>query len=116
MHCHSVSILQCCTCHLCGLGSLLDTLFAAAGCVLWAIVGVIIDQVQKQPLMQSVPRPEWRLAIVVLCFTACALFGLMALAAIVSLFSTFCACCGGGTRTVYRDVEHGKGGGQFMRR
>lgn len=119
-----LSILQCCTCHLCGLGTVLDAVFAAVGTVVWAIAGVIFDYYQKQPAMQNVPRPEWRLSITILSFVACALFGLMALAAIWSMFSA--CCCGGGgccsssparTKVVYRDVE--KGGhqqGQFMAR
>lgn len=114
----ALSILQCCTCHLCGLGGLLDAAFAAAGTILWAIAGVIFDQYYKKPAMQNVPRPEWRLSITILSFTACALFGIMALAAIYSILSACCCggCCGGGSRTrkqvVYRDVE--KGRGQFM--
>jgi hypothetical protein len=116
----ALSILQCCTCHLCGLGTLLDAAFASAGCVLWAICGVLFDQVQKQPVMQYAPRPEWRLSIVILSFVACGLFGLMALAAIWGILSACCcgSCCGDGsrTRTVHRDVEAGGKQGQFMRR
>jgi len=114
----ALSILQCCTCHLCGLGGLLDAVFAAAGTILWAIAGVIFDRYYKQPAMQNVPRPEWRLSITILSFAACALFGIMALAAIYSILSACCCggCCGGGsskrTQVVYRDVE--KGRGQFM--
>lgn len=97
---------------------MLDAAFAAAGCVLWAIVGVIIDGVQKG-MAASAPRPEWRLAIVILCFVGCGLFGLMALAAIWTMLSMCCCgggCCGGsGGRRSYRDVEAGKGG-QFMSR
>jgi len=31
----AVSLLQCCTCNLCGLGNILDILLAAAGTVWW---------------------------------------------------------------------------------
>lgn len=115
-----LSILQCCTCYLCGLGTLLDAIFAAAGTFLWAIAGVIFNQYNSKPVMANVPRSDWRLSITILSFSACALFGVMALAAVYSLLSACCcagrSCCGGSTRTkvVYRDVEKGQGQGQFM--
>jgi hypothetical protein len=67
--------------------------------------------------MAAVPRPEWRLAVIILSFVACGLFGLMALAAIWGILSACCcgSCCsgGGGRRGApYRDAE--KGGQQFM--
>jgi hypothetical protein len=116
----ALSILQCCTCNLCGLGGILDAAFAAAGTVVWAAAGVIFDQYYKlqQQTNPNVPRPEWRLSITIISFVACALFGIMALAAVYSILSACCCgrCCGGGggsrDKVVYRDVE--KGRGQFM--
>ncbi|KAF8066270.1 leucine--tRNA ligase [Scenedesmus sp. PABB004] len=89
-----LSILQCCTCNLCGLGSVLDCLFAAAGTVLWVVAGVIFNYYHK---LQSaaVPRPEWRQLIPILSFVACGLFGLMCLASIWSMVATCCGCIGG---------------------
>lgn len=112
----ALSILQCCTCYLCGLGTLLDAIFAAVGTVWWAICGWIFLQASKQPMNAALPRPEWRFSIMVLSFVACGLFGTMALAAIWSMLSSCCGCCGGGTKTkvVYRDVEAGKS--QFISR
>ena len=114
----ALSLLQCCTCRLCGLGSILDAVFAAAGTVLWAASGVIFDRQykQQQATEPNVPNQQWRFSMTVVSFAACALFGLMALAAVWSMLSACCCggCCGGGTRTktVYRDVE--KGQSQFM--
>jgi hypothetical protein len=117
----ALSILQCCTCHLCGLGTILDAVFAAAGTVLWAVAGIIFNEYNSSPTMTNMPRPQWRLSITILSFTACALFGLMALAAVYGLLSACCGCCcrrGGGSKTraqvVYRDVEKGHQHGQFM--
>lgn len=116
----ALSILQCCTCNLCGLGGILDAAFAAAGTVLWAAAGVIFDQCYKlmQQTNPNVPRQQWRFSITVISFSACGLFGIMAVAAVWSILSSCCCggCCGGGsrTKTVYRDVE--KGHGQFMTR
>eukprot|EP00878_Enallax_costatus_P000696 GHUV01000805.1.p1 GENE.GHUV01000805.1~~GHUV01000805.1.p1 ORF type:complete len:175 (+),score=33.96 GHUV01000805.1:330-854(+) len=89
-----LSILQCCTCHLCGLGSILDAIFAAAGTALWAVAGVVFlhyDALQPSWL----PLPEWRRSIPALSFVACALFGIMCLASIWSMMS---ACCCKGSR------------------
>jgi len=118
----TLSILQCCTCYLCGLGTILDAVFAAAGTLLWAVVGVIFNQYNSRPVMAYVPRSDWRLSITILSFSACGLFGVMALAAVSSMLSACCcggrSCCGGPTHTkvVYRDVEKGQGQGQFMAR
>lgn len=115
-----LSILQCCTCNLCGLGGVLDAAFAAAGTVVWAAAGVIFDQYYKKQQLTNpnVPRQEWRLSITITSFVACGLFGVMALAAVYSILSA-CCCCGGGggsrsRKVVYRDVE--KGHGQFISR
>ncbi|KAF6254451.1 hypothetical protein COO60DRAFT_1540574 [Scenedesmus sp. NREL 46B-D3] len=94
-----ISILQCCTCNLCGLGTLLDAIFAAAGTVLWAVAGVMFNLYEKMPAMAGAPRPEWRRAIPILSFTACALFGVMCLAAIYSIFA---ACCCGRSKRGYK--------------
>jgi mannose-P-dolichol utilization defect protein 1 len=94
-----LSILQCCTCNLCGLGTVLDAIFAAAGTVLWAVAGVMFNWYEKLPAMAGVPREQWRHAIPILCFTACALFGIMCLAAIYSIFA---ACCCGGSKRGYK--------------
>lgn len=110
-----LGILQCCTCRLCGLGTVLDAIFAAAGTVLWAIAGVVFHYYGRLPAMAAVPRPEWRGAIPVLAFTACGLFGLMCLAAIWSVVSG--CCCAGrsrgakGARVAAKDVEGGSSGG-----
>lgn len=115
----ALSILQCCTCYLCGLGTLLDAVFAMAGACLWAVSGLIFNKYNTQPSMANVPRPDWRFSITVLSFSACALFGIMGLAAIYSVLAAVCCCkcCGGSssrarTQVVYRDAE--KGQGQFM--
>lgn len=48
-----ISIIQCCTCHLCGLGGILDTLFAIVG------TGVCVrggDEKEKSVLCSSDTR------------------------------------------------------------
>lgn len=107
-----LSLLQCCTCNLCGLGLILDGVFAAAGAVLWGIAGYIFDFYRKQPLMALVPRPEWRQSIPILAYAACALFGLMLLAAAYALLSTCCCpgSCGGSSRSSGKLFAGGGGG------
>lgn len=113
----ALSILQCCTCHFCGLGGILDTMFAAAGTFLWMAAGIIFNTYNKKPAMDNAPQKDWRMSITVLSFCACALFGVMAIAAVYSMLSACCSCCKGSshkTKVVYKDVE--KGHGQFMSR
>eukprot|EP00879_Flechtneria_rotunda_P000134 GHRR01000197.1.p1 GENE.GHRR01000197.1~~GHRR01000197.1.p1 ORF type:complete len:216 (+),score=53.95 GHRR01000197.1:239-886(+) len=100
-----LSILQCCTCHLCGLGSILDALFAAAGTVLWAIAGVIFQYYGKQSNMANIAQPGFRQSIPILSFVACGLFGLMCLAAIWGMLSVCCRCGGASSSSKRRDVE-----------
>jgi hypothetical protein len=88
-----LSLLQCCTCSLCGLGLLLDALFAAGGTLMWAAVATLFNHYNQRPIMAAVPRPEWRESITVLSFVAAALFGLMALAAVYCMLALCCACC-----------------------
>lgn len=121
----ALSVLQCCTCNLCGMGLILDGVLGAAGTLMWCAVGLIFNTYHNRPAMQHVPQPQWRLSITVLSFTACALFGIMALAAVYSILKALCcccSCCGGGSKgqggraqVVYRDMEKGhQGQGQFM--
>lgn len=119
----ALSILQCCTCNLCGLGGVLDAVFAAAGTVMWAVAGIIFNEYNNTPAMASVPLPQWRLSITILSFAACALFALMVLAAVYSLLAACCSCCCAGSRrgsaraqVVYADMEKGHSHGQFIKR
>jgi mannose-P-dolichol utilization defect protein 1 len=90
-----LSILQCCTCHLCGLGGILDVIFAAVGTAVWAVAGVVFLHYDAlQPAWM--PLPEWRRSIPALSFVACALFGIMCLASLWSMMSN--CCCKGRSR------------------
>jgi hypothetical protein len=108
-----LSLLQCCTCHLCGLGVLLDGAFAAGGTLMWLVVGAVFKQHGEAPAMARAPRPEWRESITILSFVACGLFGVMALAAAACLLSAL--CCGGrgcgGARGRRSGSGSGTGGG-----
>lgn len=40
----AVGLVQCLTCHLCGLGGILDAIFAAVGTVLWIGTAVTVQK------------------------------------------------------------------------
>eukprot|EP00775_Hariotina_reticulata_P010785 gene10785-10942_t len=85
-----LSILQCCTCRLCGLGNILDAIFAAAGTAMWAAAGVVFNHYNALQNQRSAPAQEFRASISILSFVDCALFGLMFMAAVWSLLSMCC--------------------------
>jgi hypothetical protein len=64
----ALSLLQCCTCNACGLGFLLDTVFAAAGAGWWALAGVVLRYHTQQPAVLALPHAETRRWIVMLCW------------------------------------------------
>lgn len=72
----ALSILQCVTCQLCGLGPILDAVFALAGAAWWALAGVLFTQTRDAPYNRLLPLPEWREALVVVCWVGCGLFAL----------------------------------------
>ncbi|KAL4458431.1 hypothetical protein ABPG75_013296 [Micractinium tetrahymenae] len=49
----AVSLLQCLTCNLCGLGNILDILLAAFGTVWWAVASGVIASHANDPLPPS---------------------------------------------------------------
>ncbi|KAI8472487.1 MAG: hypothetical protein J3K34DRAFT_519683 [Monoraphidium minutum] len=100
----ALSLLFCCTCNLCGLRRLADTLFALAGTAWWATGAGMLNTYAKQPRNIRLPQPEARGWIVVLCWVDCALFGAAFLVNFVAMLCACCRCCrgGGGGR---RDVE-----------
>ncbi|KAI8470263.1 MAG: hypothetical protein J3K34DRAFT_521497 [Monoraphidium minutum] len=100
----ALGLLLCCTCNLCGLGKLLDTLFALAGAAWWAIAGVVFNFYTKQPEIAALPQGQARGWIIILCWIGCALFAAAFLVNLFSLLSACCRCCGGGD-TRRRDVE-----------
>lgn len=86
-----VSLLQCCTCNLCGLGKILDILLAAAGTAWWAVAGGVIQANATdtlppgaQPANDSVSTA--RTAVPIMAWIECGLFAAM-------LVSSLFRCC-----------------------
>ena len=88
----ALSILQCVTCNLCGLGPVLDAAFALVGAAWWAVAAVLFTQTRDAPYNQILPLQQWREALVVVCWVGCALFGL---GFVISVARVVDACCGG---------------------
>jgi hypothetical protein len=88
-----VGIIQCFTCHMCGLGGVLDVLFATAGALLWAAVSVIVTRGKQaaEEFDSSAENDKWREVIVVMSYVEAGMFGLIAIMG-------FSKCCCGGRR------------------
>lgn len=114
----ALSLLECCTCNLCGLGFLVDTIFALAGTAWWAIAGVMFRFYSQQPNVAALPQAQTRGWIIILAWIGCGLFAVAFLVNLYRMISRCCGCCGhskgSGRRDVVRrrDVESG-GGRQY---
>ena len=66
----ALSLLQCCTCNLCGLGFVLDTVFAAAGTGWWAVAAVVFGFYARQPETAALPQANWRQWVIILSWVS----------------------------------------------
>lgn len=106
-----LSILQCVTCNLCGLGPVLDAAFALVGAAWWAVAAVLFTQTRDAAYNRVLPLAEWREALVVVAWVGCALFALWFVISVARIFDSCCGggrCCGGGGGGGRRG--HGGGG------
>eukprot|EP00887_Chlorella_sp_A99_P006402 scaffold3.g6402.t1 len=95
-------VYACITCHFCGLGGILDLLFAIAGTAWWAIGGgIVTSNANKNVVLTTpdstktwgLPQSGWRDTVVVSMWIECGLFGLLVISGIAR---SCCRCCGGG--------------------
>jgi mannose-P-dolichol utilization defect protein 1 len=99
----ALGLLLCCTCNLCGLGGVLDFIFAALGVAWWAVAGSLLNHYMHQPYVSALPQYNWRLIIIVLAFVSCGLFGISILISVMRVCSRCCGGSSGGRK--HRDVE-----------
>lgn len=110
-----ISIVKCCTCDLCGLGIILDIFIGSLGVLWWVVASIIFTRNASLAHTAKVPLDNWRLAVTILSWTSVALFGLMLLAALISIFRKTCkalsACCD----CCFDDDDEEKGSGKYQR-
>ncbi len=87
----AISLLQCCTCNLCGLGSILDLLFAGVGTAWWAIAAAVVQTNVSDASDEDLPLQNYRTSVVVMMWVEVALFALLVLSGIFQC----CGSCGG---------------------
>ncbi|KFM25001.1 hypothetical protein F751_1880 [Auxenochlorella protothecoides] len=75
-----ISLVQCCTCHLCGLGAILDTIFAAAGTAWWIIASSIVT---KNSNDSDLPEDGWRRTTVALMWTEVGVFAVLLISSVI---------------------------------
>lgn len=94
-----VSLIQCFTCDLCGLGFLLDGLLTGAGTAWW-VLGVIYLEDKVTPANNlNVAEENWRNAVFYLAITIAALFFMSFVLSVLTLFD--CLCCAQKDQDVY---------------
>ncbi|GAB4814433.1 hypothetical protein N2152v2_001479 [Parachlorella kessleri] len=87
----AISLVQCLTCNLCGLGKFLDMIFAGVGFVWWLIAaGVVQHNVNDAPGLDG-SMQDYRNATVGMMWAEVALFGVL----IVSGLFRLCSCFSG---------------------
>lgn len=87
----AISLLQCCTCDLCGLGPLLDFVFEVAAAAWWGIASGVFWRYTSDADGAGVPGGEWRQRVNWAAWGVTAAFALMAL---ISIGRAIGRCCG----------------------
>lgn len=82
----ALSLVQCVTCNLCGLGGVLDAIFAILGLVWWVIAGAIVTARVQDASSVGLTMQGWRTRIVILMWIEAGLFLLLTLLAIIKCF------------------------------
>lgn len=100
----ALSLFLCLTCNLCGLGAVIDAVFAGVACALWSVWSSVLIK-NEHP---NAPMQDWRTAVIALAIACAALFGIACLFSLSKIFASCCSCCGCGSGSSGRDVEQGK--------
>jgi hypothetical protein len=85
-----IGIIQCFTCHLCGLGGILDLIFAILGFGAWLAASIIVTDVYNDTKAEGPDAPynDNRKTIMIMCWVECALFATIILFAIMKCCSS----------------------------
>lgn len=76
-----ISLLQCCTCNLCGLGKVLDVFVAILGSIWWAVSAAVVQvHIDNAPAAGSNAVHNWRTATMAMMWTELALFVILTVA------------------------------------
>lgn len=90
-----IGIIQCYTCHLCGLGGILDFIFAAAGSAAWVVASLMVTNIYKDGNASDNPAViafnDERETIMIMCWVEFGLFASIIFASILKCLT----CCGG---------------------
>lgn len=78
-----LSMIQCITCNLCGLGRYLDLALAVAATLWWAVAGVVVTQGAAEANDAGLPKEEYRNAVVGLVWAEVAFFSLLTASGVV---------------------------------
>lgn len=95
-----LSLFLCLTCNLCGLGRVIDAIFAGVACALWSVWASVLVKNQHP----NAPMQDWCTAVIALAISCAGLFGIACIFSICIFFKS--CCCGGGSKS--RDVENAR--------
>jgi hypothetical protein len=87
-----IGIIQCFTCHICGLGGILDLIFAILGSAAWLAAAIVTTNVYNDNRDSEVPQVQEynnrREVIMIMCWVEFGLFASIVLAAIMKCCSS----------------------------
>jgi hypothetical protein len=95
-----VSVLQCCTCNLCGCGAFLDFIVSLVGTVWWCAAAIVVTIYGLDANEAGWPQQNWRNAIIALAWVASAAFIVH-----LCLFLSYMCCCGDEEKEKYRNRD-----------
>lgn len=85
-----IGVIQCYTCNICGLGGILDLIFAILGTAAWLAASIIVTDVYNDTKSEAADAPynDERRVIMILCWVEFALFASIVLSAIMKCCSS----------------------------
>ena len=92
-----ITTILCCSFNCCGLGLLVDTLFAAAGGLWWLAAAVTFTHSKTVNTLVN-PQDGWEQAIIGLSWANCGLFTFVFVSYLLKIWGECCpclACCDG---------------------
>ena len=99
-----LTLLQCLTCNFCGLGGILDGIFALAGGAVWLAAAILVQDARND-LNGASPNDTYNSRRNTIAAMVWVEFILFALIFICALLKCCCCCCRGGKGDKEVDAE-----------
>mmetsp|Transcript_33685 Transcript_33685/g.60819 ORF Transcript_33685/g.60819 Transcript_33685/m.60819 type:complete len:186 (-) Transcript_33685:394-951(-) len=91
-----ISLFLCITCEFCGLGSIIELLFAGLGTAWWVAASIVFTKYGKTANNDNWPYKDARNTVIVLSWLEAVFFGIIVLYGVLKALCSICSCCCGG--------------------